>query len=58
MRATDTRFFSDAGGIAAQAAGVQRIPGAVRFDGPIKFADGVLYTFFADAPSLIAVCAG
>ncbi|MFN3674904.1 MAG: beta-N-acetylglucosaminidase domain-containing protein [Sphingomonas pseudosanguinis] len=56
--ATATRYFADAGRIAAQAAAVQSIPGAVRFDGPIKIADGVLDTFIADAPSLIAVSAG
>jgi hyaluronoglucosaminidase len=36
---------------------VQSIKGAVRFDGPIKIADGVLDTFIADAPGLIAVTA-
>ena len=52
-----TRYFADARRIAAQAAAVQSIPGAVRFDGPIKIADGVLDTFIADAPGLIAVTA-
>ncbi|WP_230481340.1 beta-N-acetylhexosaminidase family protein [Sphingomonas sp. Leaf21] len=50
-----TRYFGDARRIAAQAAAVQSIPGAVRFDGPIKIADGVLDRFIADAPGLIAV---
>ncbi|MDQ1229963.1 beta-N-acetylglucosaminidase domain-containing protein [Sphingomonas sp. SORGH_AS_0879] len=52
-----SRYFADAGRIAAQAAAVQSIPGAVRFDGPIKIADGVLDRFIADAPGLIAVTA-
>jgi len=50
-----TRYFADAGQLAAQAAAVQSIPGATRFDGPIKIADGVLDRFVADAPGLIAV---
>ncbi|WP_454279460.1 beta-N-acetylhexosaminidase family protein [Sphingomonas sp. Marseille-Q8236] len=52
-----SRYFADAKRIAAQAAAVQSIPGAVRFDGPIKIADGVLDRFIVDAPSLIAVTA-
>ncbi|NUU48385.1 beta-N-acetylglucosaminidase [Sphingomonas zeae] len=55
--AAATRYFADAKRIAAQAAAVQSIKGAVRFDGPIKIADGVLDTFIADAPGLIAVTA-
>ena len=39
---------------AAEAAAIQSIPGATRFDGPIKIADGVLDRFVADAPTLIA----
>ncbi|MET3825894.1 hyaluronoglucosaminidase [Sphingomonas sp. PvP055] len=49
-----SRYFTDAGTLAAQAAAVQSIPGATRFDGPIKIADGVLDRFVKDAPSLIA----
>jgi hyaluronoglucosaminidase len=49
-----TRYFTDAGRLAAQAAAVQSIPGATRFDGPIKVADGVLDQFVKDAPALIA----
>jgi len=52
-----TRYFADAKRIAAQAAAVQTIPGATRFGGPVKIADGVLDTFVADAPNLIAVTA-
>lgn len=48
------RYFADAKKIAAKAAAVQTIPGATRFDGPIKIADGVLDSFVADAPGLIA----
>ncbi|TCP93092.1 hyaluronoglucosaminidase [Sphingomonas sp. PP-CE-1A-559] len=49
------RYFADAKRLAAEAAAIQSIPGATRFDGPIKIADGVLDTFVADAPTLIAV---
>jgi hyaluronoglucosaminidase len=48
------RYFADAKRLAAEAAAIQSIPGATRFDGPIKIADGVLDTFVADAPTLIA----
>jgi hyaluronoglucosaminidase len=48
-------YFIEAKRIAAKAAAVQSIPGATRFDGPIKIADGVLDVFVADAPTLIAV---
>ncbi|SEM75702.1 hyaluronoglucosaminidase [Sphingomonas gellani] len=49
--ATD-RYFADAGELAAQAAATRSIPGATRFDGPIKIADGVLDRFISDAPTL------
>jgi hyaluronoglucosaminidase len=49
------RYFAEAKRLAAEAAAIQSIPGATRFDGPIKIADGVLDTFIADAPTLIAV---
>lgn len=49
------RFFHDADRLAKQAAAVKSIPGATRFDGPIKLADGVLDTFIADAPGLIHI---
>ncbi len=48
------RYFANAKRLAAEAAAIQSIPGATRFDGPIKIADGVLDTFVADAPTLIA----
>jgi hyaluronoglucosaminidase len=48
------RYFAEAKRLAAEAAAVQSIPGATRFDGPIKIADGVLDRFVADAPGLIA----
>ncbi|MBJ6123376.1 beta-N-acetylhexosaminidase family protein [Sphingomonas mollis] len=51
------RFFADASKLAAEAAAIKSIPGATRFDGPIKIADGVLDRFVADAPTLIAVSA-
>ena len=47
------RYFADAKRLAAEAAAIQSIPGATRFDGPIKIADGVLDRFVADAPTLI-----
>jgi hyaluronoglucosaminidase len=49
------RYFADAKRLAAEAAAIQSIPGATRFDGPIKIADGVLDRFVADAPTLFAV---
>lgn len=49
------RYFAEAKRIATEAAAVQSIPGATRFDGPIKIADGVLDTFIAEAPGLIAL---
>ena len=48
------RYFADAKRLAAEAAAIQSIPGATRFDGPIKIADGVLDKFVADAPTLIS----
>ncbi len=47
-------YFAEARRLAAQAAAVQTIPGATRFDGAIRVADGVLDRFVADAPTLIA----
>ena len=46
-------YFANAKRLAAEAAAIETIPGATRFDGPIKIADGVLDTFVADAPKLI-----
>lgn len=51
--ASADRYFASARALAAEAAAVQSIPGATRFDGPIKIADGVLDRFVADAPTLI-----
>lgn len=48
-----SRYFAEAGGLAAQAAAVKTIPGATRFDGTVKVADGVLDRFVADAPGLV-----
>ncbi|WP_295969020.1 beta-N-acetylglucosaminidase domain-containing protein [uncultured Xanthomonas sp.] len=45
--------FATAGQLAAQAAAIPSIPGATRFGGPVKVADGVLDTFVADAPGLV-----
>ncbi|ACU63130.1 beta-N-acetylhexosaminidase family protein [Chitinophaga pinensis] len=52
------RYFANAKRFAAQAAAIRSIPGATRFDGPIKLADGVLDNFIANAPKLIAFTAG
>ncbi|MEA5124222.1 beta-N-acetylglucosaminidase domain-containing protein [Xanthomonas floridensis] len=46
--------FADAGRIATEAAAIPSIPGATRFGGPVKIADGVLDRFVAEAPHLIA----
>ncbi len=48
-------FFAQAQDLARQAEAINSIPGAVRVDGPIKLADGVLDTFIHDAPSLVYV---
>ncbi|MEG3082280.1 beta-N-acetylglucosaminidase domain-containing protein [Sphingomonas sp. PB2P12] len=48
-----SRYFVEAGRLASEAAAIRSIPGATRFDGPIKIADGVLDRFVADAPMLI-----
>lgn len=50
---TAQRLFADADTLAKQAAAITSIPGAVRHDGPIKVADGVLDTFIHDAPDLV-----
>ncbi|WP_380779683.1 beta-N-acetylglucosaminidase domain-containing protein [Sphingomonas sp. R86520] len=50
-----SRYFADAKRLAAEAAAIPSIPGATRFDGPIKIADGVLDTFVTDAPTLFAL---
>ncbi|QAY75989.1 beta-N-acetylglucosaminidase domain-containing protein [Sphingosinicella sp. BN140058] len=50
---TAGRFFTEAQRLAAQAAAIQPIPGAVRPEGPIKVADGVLDVFIQDAPNLV-----
>ncbi|PZQ62818.1 MAG: beta-N-acetylglucosaminidase [Sphingomonas taxi] len=48
------RYFADARRLADEAAAIQSIPGATRFGGPVRVADGVLDRFIADAPTLIA----
>ena len=52
--AAATRYFAEAKRLAGQAAAIQSIPGATRFGGPIKIADGVLDRFVADAPTMFA----
>nr|AGU11273.1 beta-N-acetylglucosaminidase [uncultured organism] len=52
---TARRFFTDAGRLAKQAETINSIPGAVRFDGPVKVSDGVLDSFVRDAPGLIYI---
>lgn len=46
-------LFAQAAALAAAAAAVPSIPGATRFGGPVKIADGVLDRFIAEAPHLI-----
>ncbi|WP_343672535.1 beta-N-acetylglucosaminidase domain-containing protein [Chitinophaga sp.] len=48
------RYFASAKRLAAAAAAIRTIPGATRFEGGIKIADGVLDVFVGDAPKLIA----
>jgi len=48
------RYYANAKRLATEATAIQSIPGATRFAGPIKIADGVLDTFIADAPQLIS----
>ncbi|UII28952.1 beta-N-acetylglucosaminidase domain-containing protein [Fulvivirga maritima] len=52
------QYFNQAQKLANEASEVQSIPGATRFDGPIKIADGVLDNFINDAPKLIAIDSG
>jgi hyaluronoglucosaminidase len=47
------RYFANAKRLASEATAIQTIPGATRFGGPVKIADGVLDNFVADAPKLI-----
>lgn len=49
------RYYAEAARLAGEAGAIHSIPGATRFDGPIKVADGVLDRFIADAPTLIAL---
>ena len=52
---TATRLFAEAETLARRAEAINSIPGAVRVDGPVKVADGVLDTFIRKAPSLVYV---
>lgn len=52
---TATRLFAEAQQLSTQAEAIGSIPGAVRFDGPVKVADGVLDSFVRDAPTLVYV---
>nr|AGU10953.1 beta-N-acetylglucosaminidase [uncultured organism] len=54
-RDTANRLFVEAQRLAGQAEAINSIPGAVRFDGPVKVADGVLDTFIRDARDLVYV---
>ena len=47
-------YFEKAEKFAKKAAEIESIPGATRFDGKIKIADGVLDTFIKEAPGLIS----
>ncbi|WP_437918665.1 beta-N-acetylhexosaminidase family protein [Sphingobacterium sp. LRF_L2] len=48
------RYFEEAKKLAAEASAIQSVPGATRFEGSVKIADGVLDRFIAIAPSLIS----
>ncbi len=48
-----SQYFEQAAKFSKEAAAVQSIPGATRFDGPIMIADGVLDQFINKAPKLI-----
>jgi hyaluronoglucosaminidase len=52
---TAPRLFAEAETLARRAEAINSIPGAVRVDGPVKVADGVLDTFIREAPSLVYV---
>jgi len=52
---TANRLFAEAERLADKAEAINSIPGAVRFDGPIKVADGVLDSFIRDARNLVHV---
>ena len=47
------RYFAEAAELTKKAAAIRSIPGATRFEGPVKVSDGVLDSFIADAPGLI-----
>jgi len=51
--ATAAGHFEQAAAFAAEAGAIQSIPGATRFEGPVKIADGVLDRFIEKAPGLI-----
>ncbi|MGA9658456.1 MAG: beta-N-acetylglucosaminidase domain-containing protein [Asticcacaulis sp.] len=51
--ATAARLFAEAQRLADEAGKFQTIPGATRFMGSIRIADGVLDTFIKDAPTLV-----
>ena len=46
-------YYQSAEGLAAEASKIRSIPGATRFEGEVKIADGVLDAFIHDAPHLI-----
>jgi hyaluronoglucosaminidase len=50
-----TQQFDAAKQLAEQATAIQSIPGATRFAGSVKVADGVLDSFVKDAPGLVYV---
>ncbi|WDF67312.1 beta-N-acetylglucosaminidase domain-containing protein [Sphingobacterium oryzagri] len=47
------QHFDQAAKLAAEATAIQSIPGATRFEGPVKIADGVLDRFIIQAPKMI-----
>lgn len=47
------RYFTEATELTRKAAAIRSIPGATRFEGPVKVSDGVLDRFISDAPGLV-----
>lgn len=52
-KAGAARYFAEAAALAQKAEAIRSIPGATRFEGPVKVADGVVDSFVSDAPKLV-----
>ncbi|MGJ1325382.1 hypothetical protein ACR780_22150, partial [Sphingobacterium faecium] len=51
-------YFEQAQELAKKATVIPSTPGATRFEGPVKIADGVLDVFIKDAPKLLYIAKG